>query len=122
MQCHLHFLIFPVFPIAARKHGIQLPFSFLLLQSLAAVAVWVAPNQLAKKSIHLTAGQNGRGEVEAGEDHALQGSCFWQAAVCPQCAPACSEGLRAELPGTPFRREGSTGGHILSCSSAPGGQ
>lgn len=122
MQCHLHFLISHLFPIAARKPQIQLPFSFLLLQSLAAVAVWVAPNQMAKKSIHLTAGQNGKGEVGAGEDHALQGSCFWQAAVCPQCAPARSEGLRAELLGTPCRKAGCTGGHILSCSSAPGGQ
>lgn len=69
MHCHLHFLflIFPVLLIAARNQ-IQLPFSFLPLQSLAVVAVRVAPSQLAKKSIHLTAGQNGKGEVEAGDN------------------------------------------------------
>lgn len=72
MQCHLHFLISSVFLIAARKYQIQLPFSLLQLQSLAVVAVWVPPNQLAKKSIHLIAGQNGKGEAEAAVFGSLQ--------------------------------------------------
>lgn len=75
----------PVF-LKARKSQIQSPFSFLPRQSHATVAIWVAPNQLAKKSVHLTATRDGEGG--AGEDRAPSGvAAFGQAAIWPSvCA------------------------------------
>lgn len=122
MQCHLHFLflIFPIFPIAARKYRIQLPFSFLLPQSLSVLAVWVAPNQLAGKSIHVTAGQSGKGEVEAGANPS-PGEQFLGKLQAALSAPARSEGLKASLLGRPSLQEGRKrwGPHpqLLLCSS-----
>uniref|UniRef100_A0A663FCD0 Protein BTG1 n=1 Tax=Aquila chrysaetos chrysaetos TaxID=223781 RepID=A0A663FCD0_AQUCH len=73
--------LLPVFPRAARKSQIQSPFSFLPRQSHATVAVWVAPNQLAEKSVHLTATRDGEGELER---TALSGAAaFGQAAIWP---------------------------------------
>lgn len=59
---------FSHFPDSSKEVPDPVAFSFLPPQSLAVVAVWAPPNQLAKKSIHVTAGQSGRGEVEAGAD------------------------------------------------------
>lgn len=118
IQCNLHFLslIFPVFPIAERKQQIQLPFSFLLLQRLAAVAVW----QRTASIWQLGRMAKGRRRLETGT--LSREAVFGQAAVCPQSAPACTEGLRAVLPGHTLQVGREGWGPILSCCSAPLGQ
>lgn len=103
--CIFSFQSPPVFPRAAKKSQLQSPFSFLPRQSRTTVAIWVVPNQLAKRSVHLTATRDGEGG--AGEDRALSGvAAFGQAAIWPSVC-ACPQ------PGS---------GSVAARRDPPGGQ
>lgn len=70
----------------------------------------------------MTAVRDGKGEVGAGEDRALRGSCVWAScnlALSVHLLAARDGGHRCQ--GRARRRAESARGRVLSCRSAPTG-